>query len=61
VSFANVNRQKIGMLFVVVIELNDVANLAAEGRSSKTAEDKDEWAAGGFFADVQARGAIQGD
>ena len=60
-GFANVNGQKIDMSFVIVVELHDVANLAAKGRSSKTAKDEDERAAGGFFPDVEARGAIEGD
>ncbi len=38
--FAHVDGQKIRVIFVVVIDLNDVANLAAEWRSSKTAEDQ---------------------
>jgi hypothetical protein len=36
--FANVDGQKIHAVFVVVVNLNDVANLAAERRSSKTSE-----------------------
>src|SRR5712692_11537945 len=38
-SFANVHGQKIGVVLIVVVNLNDVANLAAKRRSSKTAED----------------------
>ena len=36
--FAHVNGQEIGVIFVVVINLNDVANLAAERWSGETAE-----------------------
>jgi hypothetical protein len=36
--FANVDGEEIGVIFVIVIELNDVANLATERRSSKAAE-----------------------
>jgi hypothetical protein len=60
-SLANVDSEEIGVILVIVIELNDVANLAAERRSSETAEDKDEWAASGFFADVKAGGTIERD
>jgi len=41
VSFANIDGQKIGVFFIVVVQLDDVADLATEGRSSKTAEDED--------------------
>jgi hypothetical protein len=57
----NVDSEEIGVILVIVIELNDVANLAAERRSSETAEDKDEWAASGFFADVKAGRTIERD
>jgi hypothetical protein len=60
-SFANIDSEEIGVVLVIVIELNDVANLAAERRSSETAEDKDEWAAGGFFSDVKAGRTIERD
>ena len=60
-SFANIDSEEIGVVLVIVIELNDVANLAAERRSSETAEDKHEWAAGGFFSDVKAGRTIERD
>ena len=60
-SFANVDGEEIGVIFVIVVELNDVANLATKRRSSETAEDEDERAANGFFADVKAGGAIEGN
>ena len=37
--FAHVNGQKIGVILIIVEDLYDVADLATEGRSSKTAED----------------------
>jgi hypothetical protein len=60
-SFANVDGEEIGVILVIIVELNDVANLAAEGRSSETAKDKDQGAAGGFFEDVKAGRAIESD
>ena len=39
--FANVDSQKICVIFVIVEELNDVADLATEGRSSKASENQD--------------------
>ena len=58
-GFANVDGEEIGALFIVVVDLRDVANLATEGWSSKAAEDEDERFAVGAFADVKARGAIE--
>ena len=40
-SFANVNGEKVDVVFVIVEDLDDVADLATKGRSSKTAEDQD--------------------
>jgi hypothetical protein len=60
-GFANVDGEEIDVILVVVIELNDVANLAAKRRSSETAKDEDERSASGFFADVKAGRAIECD
>ncbi len=60
-SFANVDGEEIDVILVVVIELNDVANLAAKRRSSETAKDQDQRSASGFFADVKAARAIERD
>jgi len=60
-GFADVDGQEIGAVFIVVVDLRDIANLATEGRSSETAEDQDERLAFGAFADVKARGAIERD
>ncbi len=60
-SFTDVDGEKIGVVLVIVIELNDVANLATEGRSSEAAENENEGTAGSSFANVEIRGAIEGD
>jgi hypothetical protein len=60
-SFANVDGEEIGVVLVIVVELNDVANLATKRRSSETAEDQDERSASGLFADVEAARAIECD
>jgi len=59
--FANVDGQKIGVVFVVVVDLDDVANLATKRRSGETAEDENERFARGAFANVEMIGAIEGD
>jgi hypothetical protein len=60
-SLADVDGQKVGAVLVIVIELNDIANLATEGRSSEAAENENEWTASGFFANVESRGAVERD
>jgi hypothetical protein len=60
-GFANVDGQKIDVVLVIFVELNDIANLATERRSSKTAKDQDQGPTGRFLADVETRGAVQGD
>jgi len=57
--FADVDGQKIDVILVVVIELNDIANLATERRSSKAAENQHQRAAGGFVAQTEDRRAIE--
>src|SRR5579859_3401209 len=59
--FANVYGQKVGVIFVIVVDLNNVANLATEGRSSKAAEDEDEWPRGIALANTKMVGAVEGD
>jgi hypothetical protein len=61
VGFADIDGEEIGAVFIVVVDLRDVANLATERRSSEAAEDEDERFAVGAFADVKARGAVEGD
>jgi len=58
-GFANVDGQKINVVLVIVVELSDVANLATKRWSSEAAEDQNKRPAGGSFADVKARGAIE--
>jgi len=60
-SFANIDSEEIDVILVVVKELNDVANLATERRSSETAEDQDERTTSSFLANVKAAGAIERD
>jgi hypothetical protein len=59
--FADVDSQKIGVIFIVVVDRNDVANLAAKGRSSKTAEDENERAGAGAFANMKMIFAVERD
>jgi hypothetical protein len=57
--FANVHGQKIGVFLIVVVNLNDVANLAAKRRSSKTSEDKYERPPARSFTDMESAYAVQ--
>ena len=59
VSFADVDGQKVGVIFIVVVNLHHVTDVAAEGRSSVAAEDDDERAAAGAFANVEMIGAVE--
>jgi len=51
--FADVDGEKVGVLFVIVKDLDEVADLATEGRSSETAEDENEWFGAGALANVK--------
>jgi hypothetical protein len=57
--FADVDGQKIGVIFIVVINLYHVTDVAAKRWSSVTAEDDDEGARAGAFADVEAIGTVE--
>jgi hypothetical protein len=57
--FADVNRQKVGALFVIVKDLDEVADLATEGWSSEAAEDEDERFGAGAFANVETVRAVE--
>jgi hypothetical protein len=59
VGFANVDGEEIGAVFIVVVDLRDVADLATERGSSEAAEDEDERFAVGALADVKARLAVE--
>jgi len=60
-GFAHVDGQEIRVVFVVFIKLNDVADLATKGRSSKTAEDENERAVAGAFTNVKTVDAVERD
>lgn len=59
VSFTHVDGKEVGAIFIVVVDLRDIADLATEGRSSETAEDENEWLAVGAFADMKASGTVE--
>ena len=59
VRFTNIDSQEIGVILVVVEDLDDVADLATEGRSSKTTEDEDEWFGAGAFANMKVVSAVE--
>jgi len=46
VRFADIHGQEVGVVFVVLVDLDDVADLATKGRSSVAAEDHHERTAG---------------
>src|SRR5271166_4481313 len=58
---ANVNGQEIGAVFVVVVHLHQITDLAAKRGSSVAAEDEDERTAADTFVQVEARLAIERD
>jgi hypothetical protein len=53
VGFTDIHGQEIGVIFVVVVNLHHVTDVAAERRSSVAAEDDDERASAGAFANVE--------
>ena len=59
VGLADVDGQEIGAVFIVVVDLRDVANLATEGRSSETAENEDQRFAAGPLANVKCFAAVE--
>ena len=61
VRLANVNGQKISAVLVILKNLNDVAYLAAKGRSSKTPKHQHERALMRSLADVETADAVQRD
>jgi hypothetical protein len=58
-GFADVDGQEISVIFVVVVDGSDVANLAAEGRSGEAAEDEHQRFLAGAFADVKMFVAVE--
>jgi hypothetical protein len=59
--FANVNRQEIGVLFIILVNLDDVADLATEGRSGKTPENQYQWPIMRSFANMESADTVQRD
>ena len=53
VGFAYIHGQEVGVIFVVVVNLHHVTDVAAEGRSSVAAEYDDKRAGAGAFANVK--------
>jgi hypothetical protein len=56
---ADIHGQKINVLFVVVVNLNDVAYLAAEGRSSEAAKHQHQRARAEALANVKMTRTVQ--
>ena len=59
--FPDVNCQEIGVIFVVVVNFDHVADVAAKGRSSEAAEHEDQRTLAGALAEVEAAGAVKRD
>jgi hypothetical protein len=57
-GFANVYRQKISVIPVIIENAHDVADLATERRSGEAAENQDQRPGAGSFANVKRVGAI---
>ena len=57
--FANVHGQEIGAIFIVVINLDEISNLAAEGRSSVAAENQDQRAFANALVQVERGASIE--
>ena len=57
--FAHVDSQKIGVIFIVVVDFYDVAQLATKGRSSVAAEKNYERARAGAFANMKMIAAVE--
>ena len=60
-GFAHVNGQEVGVIFVIVVNLHHVTDVAAERRSSVAAKYNDERASAGAFADVKMIFAIESE
>ena len=57
-GFANVYGQKISVIFVIIENAHDVADLATERRSGEAAENQDQRLSAGTFANMKRVGAI---
>src|SRR5690349_23141524 len=58
--FANVNGEEIRAIFVVVIDLDHVADVVPEWRSSVAAKNYDERSRAGAFTQMKVARAVQG-
>lgn len=58
-SLADIDGEEIGAVLVIVIERDEVAYLAAEGRSGVASEDEDQWALADPFAQVKGGLAVE--
>jgi hypothetical protein len=58
-SFADIDGEKVGAVLVIVIERDEVAYLAAEGRSGVTSEDENQGALADPFAQAKGRLAVE--
>ena len=57
--FADVNRQKIDVILVIVVKLDDIANLAAERRSSEAAKNEHQQPPSSLLANVKRGRSIE--
>jgi hypothetical protein len=60
-GFADVDSQEVCVIFVVVVNLHHVTDVAAERRSSVAAEDDDKRARAGAFANVEVIYTVEGE
>jgi hypothetical protein len=58
---SNVDGQEIRTVLVVVVDFDQIADLAAEWRSSVAAKDQDERARADVVADAEGRMAVKGE
>ena len=60
-SFADVHGEEVSVIFVIVVNLHHVADVAAERRSSVAAEDDDERAGASAFANVEVSRTVESE
>lgn len=58
-GFPNVHGQKFGAIFILVVNLDEISNLAAEGRSSVTAENQDQRALADTIAQMKSGATVE--
>ena len=58
-SFADIDGEEVGTVLVIVIERDEVAYLAAEGRSGVASKDEDQGALADPFAQVKGGLAVE--